>query len=138
MLRNASLANTKSLWRRVTSSQAGTNCEDCSSRGNREAAVYLSYSKEALKEAGKRLHVKPRNERQEVFPRYPEVSPNSPIISLQEHRGCKKSSLSERRGVLGIEPEWQTKMWCYHNYFKSFEPKPAMGAMFLVPPLCWF
>lgn len=97
----------------------------------------------SLKETGETLHVKPRNERQEVLPRYPEVSSNSSIISLQEHRGYKKikqlleKSFSKRKGVLEIQPEWQPKMWCYHNYFKSFELKSATSPMFLVPSLCW-
>ena len=55
--------------------------------GETEKLQFIFLLARRLKETGKRLHVKPRNEREEVPPRYPEVSSNSSVISLQEHRG---------------------------------------------------
>lgn len=50
--------------------------------GETEKLLFIFLLARRLKETGKRLHMKPRNERQQVPPRYPEGSSNSSIISL--------------------------------------------------------
>lgn len=64
-------------------SELGLTVRTAAAREHREVAVYLLARK--LKETGKRLHVKPRNERQEVPPRYPRARSNSFITNVQEH-----------------------------------------------------